>query len=490
MLLERIYDDALAQASYLIGCQESGTAIIVDPNRDVARYIDAADRHSLRLEYITETHIHADFVSGARDLARATGAKLLLSREGGADWQYGFARDDDARLLSNGDRFDVGHVRFDVRHTPGHTPEHLSFVVTDRLSSERPVGILTGDFIFVGDVGRPDLLERAANVQGTMDRLARQLFRSIRATSDLPDYLQIWPGHGEGSACGKSLGAMPSTTFGYERLVNWAFRINDEDAFVREVLAGQPEPPKYFARMKSVNRDGPPPLPALNELPELDLPGLEHAMRAGTPVLDVRATADFAAGHIPSTLNLPIGDSFATWAGSLIPYDRDIVLLADTPERVDRARCLLMLVGHDRVTARGGRAVREQWRDQRGPLARVTLLDPATLARDDRRVVIDVRGQPEWDAGHMPRATHLFLGDLTELAREIPRDTPIAVHCQGGTRSAIAASLLQAQGFTDVANVTGGIRAWEAAGLPIVTADSSAPANENVPHIDRTLHAY
>jgi len=212
MLLARIYDDALAQASYLIGCQESGTAIIVDPNRDVARYIDAADRHSLRLEYITETHIHADFVSGARDLARATGAKLLLSREGGADWQYGFARDDDARLLSNGDRFDVGHVRFDVRHTPGHTPEHLSFVVTDRLSSERPVGILTGDFIFVGDVGRPDLLERAANVQGTMDRLARQLFRSIRATSDLPDYLQIWPGHGEGSACGKSLGAMPSTT--------------------------------------------------------------------------------------------------------------------------------------------------------------------------------------------------------------------------------------------------------------------------------------
>src|SRR6266550_388541 len=163
MLLERIYDDALAQASYLIGCQETGTAIVVDPNRDVAEYVDAAERHSMRLEYVTETHIHADFVSGARELARATGAKLLLSCEGGADWQYAFAHEDDARLLSHGDSFDVGHVRLDVRHTPGHTPEHVSFVVTDRLSSERPVGMLTGDFIFVGDVGRPDLLERAAN---------------------------------------------------------------------------------------------------------------------------------------------------------------------------------------------------------------------------------------------------------------------------------------------------------------------------------------
>ena len=474
MLLERIYDDALAQASYLIGCQATGTAIVVDPNRDVAQYVDAAERHSMRLEFVTETHIHADFVSGARDLARAAGAKLLLSGEGGADWQYTFARADKARLLSHGDQFDVGHVRFDVRHTPGHTPEHLSFVVTDRLSSERPVGMLTGDFIFVGDVGRPDLLERAANVHGTMDRMARQLFHSLRATRDLPDFLQLWPGHGEGSACGKSLGAMPTSTLGYERLVNWAFQIDDEGEFVREVLAGQPEPPKYFARMKTINRDGPPPAPPARELPELDLAGLERAMKAGASIIDVRSTADFAAGHIPSTLNLPTGTSFATWAGSLLPYDRDIIVLADTSERVEIARRLLMLIGHDRVTARGGRDLREQWRERNGPLSTVKLIGFADLPDEDHRLVIDVRGQSEWDAGHMPRASHLFLGDLAKLARDIPRDTPIAVHCQGGTRSSIGASVLQAEGFTDVANVSGGFREWEAAGLPVVTADRAA----------------
>jgi hydroxyacylglutathione hydrolase len=304
-----------------------------------------------------------------------------------------------------------------------------------------------------------------------MDRMARDLFRSLRATSDLPDFLQLWPGHGEGSACGKSLGAMPTSTLGYERLVNWAFQIDDEDEFVREVLAGQPEPPKYFARMKRINRDGPPPAPSARELPELDLAGLERAMKTGASIIDVRSTADFAAGHIPSTLNLPTGTSFATWAGSLLPYDRDIILLADTSERIELARRLLMLVGHDRVTARGSRDLRERWRERNGPLSTVKLIGFADLPDENHRLVIDVRGQSEWDAGHMPRASHLFLGDLAELARDIPRDTPIAVHCQGGTRSSIGASVLQAHGFTDVANVSGGFREWEAAGLPVVTTD-------------------
>jgi hydroxyacylglutathione hydrolase len=489
MLLERIYDDGLAQASYLVACQQTGSAVIVDPNRDIAQYIDAVERRSLMLEYVTETHIHADFVSGARDLARETGATLLLSGEGGPDWSYRFAASDGARILRHGDRFDVGQVHFEVRHTPGHTPEHLSFVVTDRLASERPVGMFSGDFIFVGDVGRPDLLERAANVQGTMDVLARQLFRSLHATSDLPDFLQLWPGHGEGSACGKALGAMPSSTLGYERLVNWAFQIGDEDSFVHEVLHGQPEPPRYFARMKSVNRDGPAPAPMPNELPELDLAGFERARNEGASIVDVRATADFAAGHIPSTLNIPVGTSFATWAGSLLPYERDIVLLADTPDRIERARRLLTLVGHDRVVARGGRALRDEWQHSYGALARVKLIESTELPDDGARVVIDVRGQPEWDAGHMPRARHLFLGDLVELARDIPHDTPIAVHCQGGTRSAIAASLLQAQGFTDVANVAGGFRAWEDAGLPVGTTGEPDDGT-NSPHPNRTVHAY
>ena len=485
-----MYDDALAQASYLIACRETGSAIVVDPNRDIAQYVDAAARRSLRLDYVTETHIHADFVSGARELARATGATLLLSGGGGSDWQYAFAHDENVRLLAHGDRFEVGHVRFDVRHVPGHTPEHLAFVVTDLTSSEQPIGMLSGDFIFVGDVGRPDLLERAANATGSMERLARQLFRSIRATADLPDFLQIWPGHGEGSACGKSLGALPSSTLGYERLVNWAFQLDDEDTFIRKVLAGQPEPPRYFARMKTINRDGPAPAPPMRDLPELDLPALERAMDARASVIDVRSTAEFAAGHIPSTINIPVGTSFATWAGSLIPYDRDIVLLADTPERITSARRLLMLVGHDRVTALGGRTLRDEWQRHHGPLVTVTWIDYTALTTSTRRLVVDVRGQPEWEAGHIPGATHLFLGDLAELARDLPRDTPIALHCRGGTRSSIAASVLQAEGFIDVANVIGGFRAWEAAGLPVVAGDDPAATGEQVPHPNRPSHAY
>jgi len=473
MLLERFYNDLLAQASYLIGCQETKTAIVIDPNRDIDRYIGAAVHEKLTISYVTETHIHADFVSGARELARRTGAKLLLSGEGGPDWSYGFVQSDDAKLICDGDLVDVGHVRFGVRHTPGHTPEHVSFIVTDRATSERPIGMLTGDFVFVGDVGRPDLLERAANVRGTMDAMARQLFRSIRALNDLPDYLQIWPGHGAGSPCGKSLGAMPTTTLGYERIANWAFQIEDEEEFVRQVLADQPEPPKYFATMKTVNRDGPPPAPEATELPELDLLEFERSMRAGAAMVDVRSTADFAAGHIPGTINLPTGSSFATWAGSLLRYDQDIVLLADDAKRLAKARHGLALIGLHRVIATGGSWLREEWIITKGPLQKVKLLNAKDVEASDRRV-IDVRGASEWNEGHIERAEHRFLGDLLTSIDDLPRDTPIALHCQGGTRSAIAASLLQANGFTDVAHLSGGIQAWKAAGLPIHTGSDDA----------------
>jgi hydroxyacylglutathione hydrolase len=467
MLLERFHDELLAQTSYLVACQEAKIAVVVDPNRDIDRYIEAAARHKLTIAFVTETHIHADFVSGSRDLARRTGARLLLSGTGGDDWQYRFAAHDGARIVRQGDTIDLGAVRVSVRETPGHTPEHIAFVVTDRAASERPIGMLTGDFIFVGDVGRPDLLERAANVPGSMAAMARALFRSLRATSDLPDYLQIWPGHGAGSACGKSLGAMPSTTLGYERLVNWAFQIDDAERFVESVLAGQPEPPKYFAMMKAINRDGPPAALAAIDLHELNLTELEAAMAAGASIVDVRSTADFAAGHIPRALNLPTGSSFATWAGSLLPYDRDIVLLADDRRRIARARHGLTLIGLDRVIGWAGAPVRDAWRRKTGPLETVAHIDVRQLSASNHRTVIDVRGAAEWSEGHMPGAKHLFLGDLVELTRDIPPDTPIAVHCQGGTRSAIGASLLQAHGFTNVANVSGGIRAWEAAGLPV-----------------------
>jgi hydroxyacylglutathione hydrolase len=467
MLLERLYNDLLAQASYLLADQDAKVAIIIDPNRDVDRYIEAAARAKVAITYVTETHIHADFVSGARELAARTGAQLLLSGEGGSDWQYRFAKADGARLVRHGDTIEVGNVRLDVRHTPGHTPEHICFIATDRDVSDRPVGMFTGDFVFVGDVGRPDLLERAANVKGTMDAMARDLFRSLRATKALPDYLQIWPGHGAGSACGKSLGALPSSTFGYERLANWAFGVDGETDFVRQVLADQPEPPTYFATMKQVNRDGPEPAPPDGELSELSLEELERALGGAASVVDVRSTADFAAGHIAGALNLPIGSSFATWAGTLLPYDRDIVLLADDPRRIAKGRHGLLLIGLDRVVAAGGKALREAWRRAHGPLQTVQQLDATQLAAQHDRRVLDVRRSTEWREGHIGRAEHFYLGDLEALSCDIPRDTPIAVHCQGGTRSAIAASLLQAQGFTNVANVAGGIQAWTAAGLPL-----------------------
>src|SRR6266513_232279 len=233
MLLERYYDDALAQATYLIGCERTRDAIIIDPIREVQRYIRAAHAHHVRIRYVSETHIHADFVSGSRELARETRASLLLSGHGGPEWSYEYAESDSARLVRDGETIDVGSVRLTVVHTPGHTPEHISFLVTDTAVGDRPMGMITGDFVFVGDVGRPDLLEKAAKVKGSMEGAARQLYASIQKLAPFPDYMQLWPGHGAGSACGKALGAVPQTTLGYERLYNPAFQQTSEAAFVQ-----------------------------------------------------------------------------------------------------------------------------------------------------------------------------------------------------------------------------------------------------------------
>ncbi|HEX6105052.1 MAG TPA: MBL fold metallo-hydrolase, partial [Gemmatimonadales bacterium] len=301
LLLERLYDPKLAQASYLIGCAAAGEAVVIDPNRDVDQYLRAADALGVRIAHVTETHIHADFVSGSRELAARTGAALYLSDEGGPDWHYAWAREAGAVLLREGDEFAVGSIRMRAIHTPGHTPEHLSFLVTDGAAATEPIGAVTGDFVFVGDVGRPDLLERAANVKGTMEDGARTLFRSLQRFKSQPDWLQIWPGHGAGSACGKGLSAVPHSTVGYERRFNWAFGVEDEEEFVRLVLAGQPEPPAYFGRMKTVNRDGPRVLGRLPSPPALPPDRVEAVLGAGGLVIDLRPAADYAAGHIPGT---------------------------------------------------------------------------------------------------------------------------------------------------------------------------------------------
>jgi hydroxyacylglutathione hydrolase len=477
MFFRQFYDQPLAQASYLIGCQATGEAIVVDPLRDPAPYMEAAQAEGLRITHITETHIHADFVSGARELRVATDAQLYLSAEGGTDWQYAFAAEDQATLLRDGDHIMVGNIRLDVMHTPGHTPEHLSFVVTDTPRAAGPMGIITGDFVFVGDVGRPDLLEKAAKIANTMEAGAHTLFASLERFRQLPDHLQLWPGHGAGSACGKALGAVPSSTVGYEKLANWGVATTDEAEFVRMVLDGQPEPPRYFAEMKRINRDGPPVLGARSPLPLLA--AAEVASRVRTDVasvwcIDVRPAASFAQRHVPGSLSVPYGRSFSTWVGSIVPYSVDVILLAphdkvDSAEAeriVTAARSDLLRIGLDRVCgwshAEQVITAIEQLGGEAGQIAERDV--NAAEVRGAELPVVDVRGLSEWSAGHLPHAQHIPLGDLAERLGELPPGA-FGVQCQSGARSAIATSLLHRLGRSDAVNLRGGYAAWQRARL-------------------------
>ena len=451
MLVRRFYDDRLAQASYLIGCQRTGEAIVIDPARDVAPYLEAATQEGVRITRVTETHIHADFVSGARELASQSGAHLLLSAEGGKDWQYGYAAEAGATLLHDNDRIVMGGVRLDVWHTPGHTPEHLVFIVTDTARSEDPVAMVSGDFLFVGDVGRPDLLERAAHVVGTMEAGGRDLFRSLQRTASLPDHLQIWPGHGAGSACGKALGAMPSSTLGYERRTNWAFGIHDEAAFVTSVLEGQPSPPTYFATMKRINRDGAPLLGVRGAPAALAASALAQRIADGV-VVDIRPAAAYAAQHAAGTLNIPLGKSFTTWSGWLLRYDQDIALIAPDTLTASEAQRALASIGLDRVV---GAFDLDALVGSRATIAKGDI-NAAEAMQAAGRLVIDLREPNEWNAGHLDGAELHPLGTVTTTLAALDRTTPLAIHCQAGARSAIGASVLERMGFTDVVDLTAG----------------------------------
>ena len=471
MFFRELYDQALAQASYVIGCQATGEAIVIDPLRDPAPYLDVARAEGLRITHVTETHIHADFVSGARELRAAAGARLYLSAEGGSDWQYAFAAQDEAVLLHDGDRIMVGNIQLDVLHTPGHTPEHLSFIVTDRPRGAGPMGILTGDFVFVGDVGRPDLLERAAGLADTMEAGARTLFHSLERFRALPDHLQVWPGHGAGSACGKALGAVPSSTVGYEKLANWGVAETDEASFVAAVLEGQPEPPRYFAAMKRINRDGPPVLgqtPVAQRLAAADVvAGISIPTRW---VLDLRPASQFADGYIDGSLSLPYSKSFSTWAGSIIPVTDEIVLMADGEgDAVSWAVRDLSRIGFDRIAGWvDASEALSAWRTAGhapATIPQTSVADVESMRADGAVTVVDVRGRTEWDAGHIGGAVHIPLGDLRQRAHELPA-LPLVVHCQSGVRSAVATSLLHRLGRTDAINIRGGFAAWSAAGLP------------------------
>lgn len=476
MFLERFFEPKLAQTSYLVGCPATGQAIVIDPNRDVEPYVQAAQAKHARITHITETHIHADFVSGSRELAARTGAKIYLSKEGGASWQYTFGGETGVELVGHGAELHVGRVRIHVLHTPGHTPEHLTFLVTDEEGATEPIGAMTGDFLFVGDVGRPDLLERAAKQAGTMDASARALYRSLKTFSSRPDWLQIWPGHGAGSSCGKGISAIPQSTLGYEKRFNWAFRPASEDAFVSEVLAGQPDPPKYFAEMKKINREGPRVLGGFPHPPRRSPEALEPLIRHGAVVIDTRRAAEYAVGHIPGTINIPLNASFTTWAGWLIPYTHEFfVIVDDRPNSIDAVVRDLSLIGLDRLSGHFDAAAIDWWASaghRLGTIAQIESTDLAESLKHGGVTVIDVRSDSEWDEGHIAGARHVALGHLAERASEIPRSKPVVLQCQGGGRSSIAASVLRSRGFDQVINLSGGLSGWIREGLPTETSNS------------------
>ena len=477
MLLKRFYEPKLAQASYLVGCPSTGEALIVDPSRDVLAYVQAAELEGLKVQHVTETHIHADFVSGSRELAHRTNARLYLSAAGGNDWQYDYAVPAAAVPLRDGTRFRVGKVEIEVVHVPGHTPEHLAFLVTDTSSASEPMGAFTGDFIFVGDVGRPDLLERAANVRGTMEESARQLFKSLQRFRSFPDFLQIWPGHGAGSACGKALGAVPQSTLGYEKRFNWAFGVGDEAEFVRTVLAGQPDPPRYFAKMKQINKSGPRVVDRSIRPPRLPAAELAAALAGGATVVDTRQAAEFRRGGVPGTINIPANRAFTTWAGSFLSYDEPFFLLTDASSSlIDEVARDLSGIGLDGLTGYFGPEALEIWRSTVGELQVIpdfTLSQVKAGLEAGQFTLLDVRGEDEWKSGHVPGSVNVPVGKVDQQAGAFPGVRPVVVHCQTGARAAIAASVLKARGLPDVRVFTGGYAEWTAAGQPRVTEGSA-----------------
>lgn len=458
MYFRSFFDEKLAQYSYLVGCQRTGEAIVIDPARDSSEVIAVAKKEGLHISAATETHIHADFVSGSRQLANDLNVKLYLSDEGDADWKYQYTDGLTVDFVKDGSTFTIGNLDFEVMHTPGHTPESISFVLTDRGGgATSPIGIFTGDFVFVGDIGRPDLLEKAAGIADTADSGARDMFKSVQRFKELPDYMMVWPAHGAGSACGKSLGAVPSSTVGYEKQFNWAMKETNEEAFVTELLKDQPEAPVYFAEMKKVNKMGPAiiedkTVPVISSKEEFE----KELQNSSTFVLDTRSANLVEKTLVPGAINIPFNKAFTNWAGWLIGYDEQMVIIAEESQREDIVDSL-QSIHLDAVKAFVDPSL----------LNEMDLTTYETLSVDEFKeempngYVMDVRNDTEWNEGHIDGAHHHFLGKLRETT--LPKDTPILMHCQGGARSAIGATVLKSLGFEDVKHMAGGYAAYKKA---------------------------
>lgn len=465
MFFQHVYDKSLAQASYFIGCQKAGIAAVIDAKRDVDTYIEIAKQNNMKITHIFETHIHADFLAGSRELAALTGAQMYLSNEGGQDWQYEFEHIG----LRHGDVIKIGNLKLEVLHTPGHTPESISFLLTDTPASDKPVMLFTGDFVFVGDIGRPDLLEKAAGIKGTQEKGAHQMYESLKKFEGLPDFVQVWPGHGAGSACGKALGAVPSSTVGYEKLRNWGFQYKtDEAGFVHYLLTDQPEPPKYFAMMKKLNKIA---RPLLTEVPKLKKIGsdeLKEAMAKGIKLIDTRNKDEFAKGFIPGSINIQDNNSFATWAGWFLNYEEPFILLA-AESQLDELTRKLMRIGLDNIY--GYLPSVTDWKKADGHLEKVNVIslpEFKSLYENNGIQVVDLRGAAEYNRGHIKKADNVFVGTILNNLDKVSRNKNVVIHCQGGDRSSLAYSLLAKNGYGNVLNFSGGMNEWVNNGNPVV----------------------
>lgn len=449
MFLRQITDSSLAQNAYMIGCQRTGEAIIIDPERDVDRYLKIAADNGFRLTAVADTHIHADYLSGARELMEHHGAIAYLSAEGGPDWQFEWAKEKtNARLLHDGDIFRIGNIELKALLTAGHTPEHMSFLVTDiGGGATEPMGLLSGDFIFVGDVGRPDLLESAAGQAGAMEPSARMLHKSLRATANLSEHLQILPGHGAGSACGKALGAVPTSVMGYERRYNGALREaleGSEEAFVQDILSGQPEPPRYFARMKRDNKAGPTLLPD-GKLPQprrLQSDEVAARVAAGNVIfLDLRSDRkSFMKQHLTGSLFAPLtGGKLPIVAGSYVEENSPIILLVNDVDEVDQAVRELVRIGLDKIE---GWVCASEALAVPGVTSHQKSITTAELAGHPDAVVLDVRGASEFTECHVRGAKNIAYTRLAARLDEVPDAHPLYVHCGSGLRASFAVPYL------------------------------------------------
>lgn len=470
MIIDRVFTPGLAQVAYLVADESAQHVAVIDPRRDIEVYIAWADERGFKISAILETHVHADFVSGAPELAAVTGAPIYASRLG----QEAFPH----RPVDDGDLIAVGGLLLRAFWTPGHTPEHMSYLLIDPSRGPSPIALFSGDALFVGDVGRPDLLG-AAQTQ----RLAEQLFQTVQHKfSTLDDDIVVYPGHTAGSACGKKLGDAPQSTIGQEKRTNYAFQPRDEAAFISAVLEGMPVAPTYYPVLKRVNKAGAALERDLDSGRALSAGEVAQKLEDGALLVDTRASKSFARGHVPGAVFAGLGPNFVGWMGWIAPYDRDIILVLDRDDDFAEARTELRRIGLDRVAGflAGGM---EAWLSDGRPVRSLSQISPNDLGVQlsdpmGSPAVLDVRAADEWRSGHIAGALHHFAGLIAQGGvPSLNRDQPIAVICGTGYRSALAASLLEQAGFTDLTDVVGGMDAWNEEGLPTTTPETlKAPA--------------